>query len=199
MTERANPAGWYHAEGDGPGTVRYWDGTAWSTGPLAGPDGAHSADGADLPSLGRTLAPPGGRIVARLIDAIICVAAFVVVWVGALLIEFVGDAGILVFLVILLLIFGFALFYEIAFVAMWGATPGKILLGYEVIGENGESPPGIGRAVRRWLPNLASAIPILGTFAFLGIAGLSILFLFSDDRRQTIYDRLAGTYVVRKR
>ncbi len=27
------PAGWYHAEGDPPGTQRYWDGSVWVGGP----------------------------------------------------------------------------------------------------------------------------------------------------------------------
>lgn len=32
MTASAAP-GWYHAQGDPPGTERYWDGTAWTEGP----------------------------------------------------------------------------------------------------------------------------------------------------------------------
>ena len=31
------PTGWYHAEGDVEGTVRYWDGTQWVGGPVAAP------------------------------------------------------------------------------------------------------------------------------------------------------------------
>ncbi len=29
MSQGQTPAGWYHAEGDPPGTTRYWDGTQW--------------------------------------------------------------------------------------------------------------------------------------------------------------------------
>ena len=38
-TGNERPAGWYHAEGDPPGTQRYWDGSAWQGGPQAAPDG----------------------------------------------------------------------------------------------------------------------------------------------------------------
>ncbi len=37
------PAGWYHAEGDPPGTQRYWDGSAWQGGPQAAPGGGLGA------------------------------------------------------------------------------------------------------------------------------------------------------------
>ena len=29
MSQGQTPAGWYHAEGDPPGTTRYWDGSQW--------------------------------------------------------------------------------------------------------------------------------------------------------------------------
>lgn len=32
MSDAATP-GWYHAEGDPPGTERYWDGSMWTEGP----------------------------------------------------------------------------------------------------------------------------------------------------------------------
>lgn len=39
MSDMGNerPAGWYHAEGDPPGSQRYWDGSAWQGGPQAAP------------------------------------------------------------------------------------------------------------------------------------------------------------------
>lgn len=52
-------AGWYHAEGDPPGTQRYWTGSAWQGGPQVAPDGAMAApvDGAPL-GAGGFGAPP---------------------------------------------------------------------------------------------------------------------------------------------
>ncbi|MBK6662725.1 MAG: DUF805 domain-containing protein [Thermoflexaceae bacterium] len=48
------PPGWYHAEGDPKGTVRYWDGTTWSEGPVAAaapppPDSAVADEAASPP------------------------------------------------------------------------------------------------------------------------------------------------------
>ena len=46
MSDSAGP-GWYHAEGDQPGTERYWDGSAWTEGPR--PIGGAPEVVADLP------------------------------------------------------------------------------------------------------------------------------------------------------
>lgn len=39
------PPGFYWADGDPPGTTRYWDGTTWQGGPVIAPDGPGSAAG----------------------------------------------------------------------------------------------------------------------------------------------------------
>lgn len=36
-SQPSTPPGWYHAEGDPPGTQRYWDGFAWQGGPQTVP------------------------------------------------------------------------------------------------------------------------------------------------------------------
>ena len=36
----SQPPGWYYAQGDPPGTQRYWDGAQWQGGPQAVADGA---------------------------------------------------------------------------------------------------------------------------------------------------------------
>ena len=59
------PPGWYHAEGDPPGSQRYWNGTTWVGEPRdmgAAPTAAGHQYG------GATLAEPGTRIIARIID-----------------------------------------------------------------------------------------------------------------------------------
>ena len=33
------PPGWYHAQGDPEGTIRYWDGAEWSPAPTPAPPG----------------------------------------------------------------------------------------------------------------------------------------------------------------
>lgn len=51
-------AGWYQAEGDPPGTQRYWDGAAWQGGPQVAPDAA-AAFGTP-PTSGSVAAETGG-------------------------------------------------------------------------------------------------------------------------------------------
>lgn len=62
MSEMA--AGWYHAEGDPPGSVRYWDGSLWRGEPQA-PVGAQPAPPVGAPSaappqsvIGEPILPP---------------------------------------------------------------------------------------------------------------------------------------------
>lgn len=44
-------AGWYYAEGDPPGTQRYWDGGAWQGGPQVAPGGSPALSGEAPPVL----------------------------------------------------------------------------------------------------------------------------------------------------
>lgn len=53
------PAGWYHADGDPPGTQRWWDGNQWVGGPVAGTTGAPVAQGGEYGMLGG-YGTPGG-------------------------------------------------------------------------------------------------------------------------------------------
>ena len=66
----SQPAGWYHAQGDPPGTQRYWDGGQWLGEPQAMPTDtpAFAVGGAGAPA-GRRRADAGKRFVAFLIDA----------------------------------------------------------------------------------------------------------------------------------
>jgi len=83
--------------------------------------------------------------------------------------------------------------YEVAPAVLWGATPGKALLGLRVRMTTRAAAPGLaalGRAVVLYLPLI-----------FLGAAGLIVTFvlfvsvvLMADGRG--IHDRLLGTLVV---
>lgn len=55
MSDSATP-GWYHAEGDPPGTERYWDGTTWTEGPrpVGGTPDVASTDMPDTSGFGTT-------------------------------------------------------------------------------------------------------------------------------------------------
>lgn len=59
------PPGWYYADGDQPGTQRYWDGTQWQGGP-------QFAAGAPRPGFGPPVAqyPEGSQALAALLVSI---------------------------------------------------------------------------------------------------------------------------------
>lgn len=151
-----------------------------------------------LPDLGRTLASPWHRILARIIDSVIVGAASVVL---LLVVRFddLGDAAdVNQFDGRVLLVSLLALAWEVCWVALRGATPGKLVMGIGVITQRGDSPPGWGPAFLRSLIDVLALLPILRfLIALLELA--SLVLLFADERRRTIPDRIASTYVVNTR
>lgn len=143
---------------------------------------------------GRELAGAGSRIGARIIDAII---------VGVITLIMVAIAGNYVGGIIGILI-GFA--YDAGMTATQGATLGKKMLGMGVLSEvDNAYPPGWTPAATRWavtgaLSAVGALIPalnsILALIVFI-IAIVSLFFLFTDDRRKTVWDRVAKTVVVK--
>ena len=149
----------------------------------------------------RTLASPGVRLVARIID-------FCVVWAGGAVIGIFGfggglamgatgtDAGVLAmiaaFVAASMTIFVFSVVYEVSLTALKGQTLGKMAMGIRVArADNGELP-GWGKAAGRWaLPWLLGLIPLIGWIGTL----LTYLSLTWDDRRQGWHDKAAATVV----
>lgn len=174
--------GWYYAQGDPPGTHRYWDGAQWVGGPQ--PVTAASAPGymAGGMASGMPLAEPGTRILARLIDVVIVFVAALVIAV------IVGVSGNQFGLQLLFAAAG--VFYEVGFTALKGGTPGKMIMGIGVTTTAGVRPPGWGPAVIRWV---VTAIPCIGFVVFI----VSLVFLFTDEQHRTVGDRAAGTLVVK--
>ncbi len=80
-----------------------------------------------------------------------------------------------------------AVVYSAISVALMGATPGKLLLGLEVVGRDGRRPS----PRRAWV---RAALGLL-SFSLLGLGCL--LALFSRSGR-ALHDFLAGTYVVER-
>lgn len=141
------------------------------------------------------LAEPWTRIGARVIDGLILLAVSFALAAALVDADEVGTSVDVGFLVLSLLI---GAGYEIGFVGAKGGTPGKLLLGLRVITqEHGTTPPGWDKAGLRYLPTLAGLVPVLGGIISLAIAVVSLVWLFSDDRRRTVYDRVATTYVVK--
>jgi uncharacterized RDD family membrane protein YckC len=192
-TGSGQPPGWYYAQGDPPGTHRYWDGEQWVGGPqpVSASPGAGAFGGMPAPAYGSGfgggvagagLADPWVRIGARLIDFVIMFAvAFVIALVVGVEDNQVG----------LQLMFAAAgVIYEVGFTALKGGTPGKLILGIGVTTTAGLRPPGWGPAVIRWV---VTAIPCVGIVVFI----VSLVFLFTDAQHRTVGDRAASTLVVR--
>ena len=121
------------------------------------------------------------------------------------------DVGIsLLFIVFLAIpvigqfIFGIAGAIFFLFRDINGASPGKILLGNEVIARNGSKASGKQKVLRNLLlalPDIAEIIPIgglvLGPVAVLVIFGLETVVLVATGER--LSDKIAGTMVVKRR
>jgi uncharacterized RDD family membrane protein YckC len=193
-TGSGQPPGWYYAQGDPPGTQRYWDGSQWVGGPqpiggsepggfsMPSPGGMGMAGGATLGGVGgRPLADPGTRIVARLIDFVILIIASAIL--GGI-VGFDNQIG----LQFLTLVLGVG--YELAFTALKGGTPGKMIMGLGVVTTSNTYPPGWGPAAIRWV---VTAIPCVGLVVFI----VSLIFLFTDPEHRTVGDRVANTRVVK--
>lgn len=157
---------------------------------------------------GATVADGGKRILARIIDGVIWViiglpASFALVG-GAIAAGGVGGDNVSTVAVLFagLINAALVLAYEILCTAKLGATPGKLALGMKTRKEDG-SEADLNTAVMRMVPygalQLLGVIPVIGLLAsillFVGaVAGL--VMLFTDDRKQTPWDKVGKTIVV---
>lgn len=198
------PPGWYYAQGDPPGTQRYWDGAAWQGGPQAVP----GAEGAGVGMSGytkETLPSPWVRLLARIIDAIIiAIPAFIIAIIFGASGGFSGGGfggagafstdGAVILVNILAGLVGLA--YEYFFLAKDGATPGKKVMNIKVVLEDG-SPLGSDGAIRRLILAAAGIVPFVGGLigAVVGIG--TVVMIFTDDRRQVPADKVAKSLVVK--
>lgn len=197
---QTQPAGWYHAQGDPPGTQRYWDGSQWQ-------GEAEPLPGEPEPIGDLGLAEPVNRIGARVIDGIVWIVLLLVV---AYLVTGTSGIGLRAEGVsygahLVATVIGTALVaaYEVLMVMTRRATLGKVALGLRVARQDG-SPPGRNEALLRVVP--FAAPQLLGALAgglgwlFVVLSVLigvgSVVLLFIDPRRQTVWDKLARTVVV---
>ncbi len=192
---QTQPPGWYYAQGDPAGTQRYWDGSSWQGGPQPVP----GADLGVVDTVAGTLAEPGKRIGARLIDGLIwlSVSFFVplVLGVGA----FGSDLGFLAALGVSLLVSAVVVAYEVVMIGTRGATVGKIVLGIKVVNDDGSAADfvtGLRRMALYILFVFIGLIPIIGFLAFLGVAIAGLVMLFADEKQQTPWDKVGKTLVV---
>ena len=197
MTENA-PPGWYQSETDPPGTERYWDGSQWSAETRAVMAPPPAAAGARMTPHDRELASPGARVGARLIDSFLLAAIFVPLLLRDLDLDGAafGATALPGSRVLLGAVIGAA--YEIGFTALKSATPGKMVVGLEIVRKaDGQAPVGFTTAGLRWLPFGIGYVPAVSNLSSLVVLA-SLVMVFVDDFRRSVYDLVGQTYVVRK-
>jgi uncharacterized RDD family membrane protein YckC len=83
--------------------------------------------------------------------------------------------------------------YQIGFIAWRGQTPGKVIVGTEVVDIDTGAVPDLTGAVARFvLPAAAGFVPGFGT----GLTIAVYAWILWDPRRQGLHDKLARTVVV---
>ena len=192
--------GYYYAEGDPPGTVRYWDGTQWTGSPMPSPPGASPAAPNAAGFSQERFGGMGIRIGAILLDGLVFLVVAVLVSLPfadnvsnsdtSFEFQVTGGAVFIGPLVYLAL--------TIVMVATIGASPGKLMVGLRITTADGTTPPGYGPAALRSLPWLPTLIPLLGVVIWLGIVIASLVTISNDAERRSLFDRVANTRVVRK-
>ncbi len=190
------PPGWYYAQGDPPGTQRYWDGSSWQGGPQPVP----GAEGALTDHAGVALAEPGKRIIARIIDgiiwAIISIIFAAIIGGGSLL---TGEGSFIRSFIASVIAGAVVVAYEVVMVGTQGATAGKLALSMKVVNEDG-SPADMNTGLRRMFLYIAfifiNLIPYLGSLLYLVVAIVGLVFLFTDEKNQTPWDKVGKTLVV---
>ena len=154
------------------------------------------------------LAAPGRRIVGRILDWLIMAAVIVPIYIAVIALsapdstttsnEFGTSDGLALggFILIMLLATVGQVLYEVVFVALKGQTPGAMIVKVRIVREADGQIPGWGPAIMRWVPNLVSLVPCLGSFLSLGLWIWALVNLFSNPKRQTPFDLAAKTVVV---
>jgi uncharacterized RDD family membrane protein YckC len=198
---QTQPPGWYYAQGDPPGTQRYWDGSQWQGAPQPVPGSPQGNFG------GPNLAEPINRIGARIIDGIIWIIVSIIpaaifgaalIGSGATKVSYISS--LLAGIVSTALVAG----YEIFMVGTRGATLGKMALGLKVIRADGAPATMQDAAMRMALYiGLGIGAALLGRslgrilgFVQLIVFVVSFVFLFTDKMRQTLWDKVGKTIVV---
>ena len=133
------------------------------------------------------------RLVAKLIDGVIigiigmllyATAVFLLLWTDAI---FMTSARMLIFILVyiswILSYFTYAAF----FVGQYGATPGKLIMGLQVVDVDG-CKVGYIKALGRCLSEIISVIPF----------ALGYIIAAFDTEKRTLHDRICGTRVIVK-
>lgn len=219
MSSPSQPPGWYPAQGDPPGTVRWWDGGQWVGGPQAPgiqQQTGYIAPGAKMLPNGRELADPWMRVAAAVIDGLL--VGFINFALGAVLGVSIGLTGSFgdgsdgfnfvtepTFILATLAVTTVIVTYHTLMNTFLSGGVGKQVLGLRIVRADGTEPLGVPVGIKRsgnHLADLLGVIPIVGPLVLMLGQGLlnlvSLVFLFTDPEHRTVMDRFADTYVVTK-
>lgn len=178
MSESQMQPGWYYAQGDAPGTQRYWDGTQWVGGPQ--PVG-QSGDVAGVSASVGQAVEFGPRATAWAID----VGPY---WLIGIITTFVIDGIIGILLSLLSL--AYLLFNKGYKMGSTGQSFGKESQNIRLVSENTGQPIGIGMAFVRLIVSLV--------FVFLCFIPyiLDHLWPLWDGENKRLLDKIFSTKVV---
>ncbi|MBB6171118.1 putative RDD family membrane protein YckC [Nocardiopsis mwathae] len=154
----------------------------------------------------------GMRVLARVIDLVIVGSIGLVVSAAVSYEVPVGSETMmkefLASLVSSLILFVLYAGYEVAFTALYGATPGKLFCGLRIAmsteEEDGSGGPAdalgvLKRSTVLYLSVLLNFVPVIGLLA-LGVSIYAVTSAFLDQPRgRGLHDRLGGTEVVTTR
>ena len=187
-TASTMPPGWYHAQGDPPGTQRYWDGLQWQ-GPPQGTSGSHTGTGPGPSGLQPTTY--GRRAGAYLIDGALYVVGFFVLGVALQLTAADGadwpvSASLVATLVAALWNNGFRQGQQ-------GQSLGKQAVGIGLVSNRTGRPPGGATGVLRTVILLA-----MGTVTCGVATVLSLLWPLWDQRSARFPDHWLQLAVVER-
>ena len=209
MSDSSMAAGWYEAPGDPPGTKRYWDGNQWTTDPMtdaqmAAQTGATAAPAAAAgaapigaaagaaPVAGMSqwgeLAPWGTRAVGLVIDwALFALVPYIAIFILGAVFGAISDAlGALVIFVGYIAVFALFLYVLGYGVGTTGQSPGKRMMGIKIVGKETGQVIGGGAGIGRWFAHIIDSL----------VCYIGWLMPLWDSERQTIADKLIGTYAI---
>lgn len=193
MSQGLGP-GWYHGEGDPAGTVRYWDGEAWTSDPVPDPSGptTPSTPSYGAPNFGTgvsvsTYATWWQRVAATLLDGLVIFAAAIPAAIlAAVLIAINETLGAIVAIILYLVVLIAAVYLLSWAQGTTGQTPGKRLMGIQVVRDGSGEFMGGGLGLGRYLLSFINSLPLY----------LGWLWPLWDAKNQTLVDKMLGTVVV---
>ncbi|MGB5759857.1 MAG: RDD family protein [Acidimicrobiales bacterium] len=189
MSDGQMQAGWYYAQGDAPGTQRYWDGTQW----VGGPQPVGGLDGGSIAVAGGGVpADWVQRFVAWLINTgiaiLLIIALSIVVAVGF----GIGDGlGVVLLVLAILANLGFSIWNHVIRQGRTGQSLGKTQQNIKLVRDDTGGPVGAGMALARWL------IASLLSSSTCGLYGIvDVLWPLWDVQKKRLTDKILNLSVI---